>query len=358
MADILIKNGRIWDGERFFFADVLTQGDRIAAIGENLEPQTTNTFVFNATGMTVAPGLVDAHAHFSGPEPDRFGIDPAMSCIPFGVTAAADAGGAHADRHLAENLAVKNVTFVTVPIRADRPDFGSAEKKLALYGDLAIGLKVYFDTNSSDVQTVAPLRQICRYARERKLLVMVHCSNSPVPMAEILETLSPGDILTHAYHGGIHSAARDDFASMVAAKERGVVIDAGFAGHIHTDLAVFQAAVAKGALPHTISTDITRASAYMRGGRYGMTMCMTLARIAGMEEKDIFRCVTGNPAKALGKEGLWGCLTEGGPADIAVFSWESEGFCLTDRYGNHMESPTGYRCKLTVADGVILWRDE
>ena len=326
-------------------------------MGENLEPQTPNTFTYDAAGMTVAPGLVDCHVHFSGPEPDRFGIDPAMSCIPFGVTAAADAGGAHANRELAERYPVKNVTFVTVPIVDNQPNFASTEKKLALYGDNVIGLKVYFDTNNTPVRDITPLKKICDYAQDRGFLVMVHCANSPVPMAEILETLNPGDILTHAFHGGIYTAAEDDFAAILAAKDRGVIIDAGFAGHIHTDLTVFRAAVEKGALPHTISTDITRASAYMRGGRYGMTMCMTMARTAGMEEAEIFRCVTTTPAKILGKEGVWGCLAEGGPADIAVFSYENEGFALTDRYGNHMESPTGYRCKLTVADGVILWRD-
>ena len=32
MAKILIKNGRIWDGERFFLADILTDGDKISKI--------------------------------------------------------------------------------------------------------------------------------------------------------------------------------------------------------------------------------------------------------------------------------------------------------------------------------------
>ena len=36
MARILIKNGRVWDGERFFYTDVLTDGDRIAKIEQEI----------------------------------------------------------------------------------------------------------------------------------------------------------------------------------------------------------------------------------------------------------------------------------------------------------------------------------
>ena len=80
------------------------------------------------------------------------------------------------------------------------------------------------------------------------------------------------------------------------AKKRGVIIDTGFAGYVHTDMAILQRAVAEGVLPHTISTDITKVSAYIRGGRYGMTMCMNMAQAAGMTEADVFRAVTSAPA--------------------------------------------------------------
>ena len=276
MAKILIKNGRIWDGNRFYFADILTDGEYISKIEDRIDDEANYTF--DATGMIVTPGLVDCHIHMQGTEPDRFGINPEMSTIPFGVTAAADAGGAHACEELTKHYLVKNVTFVRVPIRNNQPDFQSAERKLALYPTTAIGLKVYFDTNSSEVTDIAPLAEICRYAQAHGLLVMVHCSNSPTPMSEILEVLNPGDILTHAFHGGVHTARDDDYKSMMEAKKRGVIIDAGFAGHIHTDFAVFRKAVSLGVLPDTISTDITRASAYMRGGRFGMTMCMSIDR--------------------------------------------------------------------------------
>lgn len=355
MAAIQIKNGRIWDGNQFLNGDIRIDNGIIEKIG--VIPEDPKAFTYDAAGYTVMPGLVDTHVHFTGTEADRYGINPEMSCIPFGVTAAADAGGAHANRELAERYLVKNVTFVTVPMVDNQPDFAPTEKKLALYRDNVIGLKVYFDTNNTPVRDITPLRQVCDYAQKRGLLVMVHCSNSPVPMAEILETLNPGDILTHAFHGGVHTAAEDNFAAMKRAKQRGVVIDAGFAGHIHTGLEVFCSAVKAGVYPDTISTDITRASAYMRGGRYGMTVCMSMARTAGMDEEAIFRAVTTTPAKALKKEGQWGVLREGSCADIAVLDYTNEGFELTDRFGGSLKSDRGYRCKLTIVNGEIVWRD-
>lgn len=352
---ILIKNGRVWDGGQFLVADILTEDKLIAKIAPNIQDQAQ--FVYDAEGKIVSPGLVDAHVHMAGIEPDPYGINAEMSALPFGVTAVADAGGAHANWEIAAACQVKNLTFVSVSIRDDAVDFQVAEKKLALYGDRAIGLKVYFDTSSKQVRTIAPLQAICAYAREKALMVMVHCSHSPVPMAEILETLAPGDILTHAYHGGENNAAEDGFASLKKAKQRGIIIDAGFAGHIHTDFAIFKEAVEAEALPDTISTDITRASAYMRGGRYGMTMCMSMARHMGMSETDIFKAVTSAPAKVLGMADAWGSLKVGAVADIAVFDYTNEPFSLTDRAGNHIESDVGYRCVLTVSDGQIVYKD-
>ena len=353
---ILIKNGRVFDGEKFLQADILTDDAVILKIAPGIEEKGLN-YTFDARGLLVAPGLVDAHVHMRGTEPDRYGIQPELSSIPFGVTAVADAGGAHASGELVATYLLKSVTFVRVPIKANTADLDFAEKRLALYGDQAIGLKVYYDEDNPEILDIAPLQTVCAYARQHGLKVMVHCTDSPVPMQEILETLAPCDILTHAFHGGRSTAKEDDFASIVAAKERGICIDAGFAGHIHTDFAIFREAVSRGILPDTISTDITRASAYKRGGRYGMTMAMSMARTAGMTEEQVLRASTVTPAKFLGKEGTWGVLKEGGCADLCVLDYGDHGYSLTDKAGNTLEDTKGYRCILTMADGTIVWRD-
>lgn len=348
--DILIKNGRIWDGTQFFQGDILTEDGVIAEIGSAIDAKAS--FTYDAAGKTVSAGLVDAHTHLKGISTDKYGTPTDSSCFPFGVTATADAGAELGDRAILGSFAVKNAVFVCTKIKNNCADLTEVPGLLKKYGDKAVGLKVYF--SGINVQDTAPLQEICDYAHERSLSVMVHCNGSPMPMASILAVLQKGDILTHAFHGGPNSAMDDDFESLRAAQKRGIVIDAGFAGQVHTDFQVLQKAIAAKALPDIISTDITKSSAFTRGGRYGLTMCMSMARTAGMEEAAIFRAVTTAPAKALGRD--WGRLEIGRAADIAVLDYADEGFSLTDKAGNTLKSSTGYRCLLTVADGQVVYK--
>lgn len=354
MAGILIKNGRVWDGNHFLYCDILTDGNKIEKIAPSICEDAA--YIYDAKGKLVSAGLVDTHVHIRGISIEKFGTPGEMSCFPFGVTAAADAGSRRGDRKLLDSFMLKNVVFVPVDIKNNCADFTNAERKLLEYGDKAIGLKIYFDTTSDQVADIAPLQQTCDFAHARGLRVMVHCSHQPVAMARLLEALRPGDILTHAFHGGKNNASEDSFASLKQARERGVIIDAGFAGHIHTDFGVFRQAIMLGILPDTISTDITLASAYKRGGRYGMTMCMSIAKASGMQEEDILRAVTSCSAKVLGKEQEWGYLAVGRTADIAVFDYTDEGFDLTDKAGNRLCDTKGYRCVLTVSDGQIVYK--
>ena len=354
MAKFLIKNGRVWDGERFLLTDVLTDADRIAAVRPGIMEEAN--FVFDAAGKTVSPGLVDLHVHMKGISIPRYGAPADMSCLPFGVTAANDAGGSCGDRSVLDSLMVKNTVFVCPTLQDNHADFAVSEEQLERYGDKAIGIKLYFDASDQPVRDITPVREVCRFARSRGLKVMVHCSDSPTPMVDIVDALTPGDILTHAFHGGENTCMADDFAALRLAKEKGVVLDTGFAGHIHTDFGCFAAAVEAGWLPDTISTDLTCGSVYRRGGNYGLPLCMSLAAHAGMSEEQIMTAVTSAPAKALGKADCWGYLKEGRTADLAVLEYADESFSMTDERGNTVCGDAGYRCVLTLADGCLVYR--
>ncbi len=355
MSSILLRGGRVWDGERFFFSDVLIEDTKIKRISENIEEDAD--FLFDITGKTVSAGLVDAHIHIRGISSVEFGAEAEMSAFPFGVTAVAEASAVFGGCELLDMLTLKSVVFVPVDITDKRANLESAKALLDKFGERAVGVKVFFDKFVSGVTDTAPLLEICAFAQKHGLRVLVHSSNSPVSMAELLSVLNTGDILTHAYHGGENSAMEDRFMSIRTARRRGVFIDAGLAGHIHTDFRVFADAIASGAVPDIISTDITKRSAFVRGGRYGLTMCMSIARHLGLSEDKIFAAVTSNPARALGKAGEWGALKVGGAADIAVLDYTSEGFELTDKAGNHIESRQGYRCWLTILDGQVVYKD-
>ncbi len=64
---LLIKNGRVVDPvtKTDRIMDILIDGNKIAATGEHLERKETE--VIDATGLVVAPGLVDTHVHFRDP---------------------------------------------------------------------------------------------------------------------------------------------------------------------------------------------------------------------------------------------------------------------------------------------------
>ena len=350
---LLIKNGRVWDGERFYYADVLTDNKVISAIAPQIDEKAN--FVFDATGMTVSAGLVDIHMHMAGISGDEYAIEVHSACYPFGVTAACDAGARKGSHALLASFGVKNAVFADSVIKNNTLDEVATTRNLALYGSKAIGIKLFYDETGGKLTTSKPLEEVCAYARSRNLKVMVHCNHSPTSMLSIVEILSAGDVLSHVYHGGKNGCMEEDYAAFRLAREKGVVLDAAFAGHVHTDFAVLRKAFADGWFPDTISTDLTKNSAFKRGGRYGLTMAMSIARTAGMEEADILPAVTTAPAKALGQP--WGRLQVGSAADIAVLEYTNEAFCLTDKAGNILENTEGYRCCLTVADGIVVYRD-
>ena len=64
---LLIKNGRVMDPKTGFdqITDLLVEGKKIVKIGQNL--QSEGAKVIDASGLVVAPGLVDIHVHFREP---------------------------------------------------------------------------------------------------------------------------------------------------------------------------------------------------------------------------------------------------------------------------------------------------
>ena len=83
---------------------------------------------------------------------------------------------------------------------------------------------------------------------------------------------------------------------------------------------------------------------------------MSMAKFMGMTEEAVFKSVTSTPSKILGKSKEWGFLKEGRKADIAILEFTNEGFSLTDKNNNHIESENGYRCILTILNGQIVYK--
>lgn len=353
---ILLNNARIFNGERFFKGSVLIENGKISSIGEVKKAIDKNAIVIDCKNGILTSGLVDIHGHFLEMGNEEFGFPADLSCIPFGVTYAVDACAEHTNLSLVDNLCVQTKVLVHIGAKGEEIDIENAEKKLALYKDRAIGLKVYFDTCLENGFSFEHLKKACDFARAKGLKIMVHCSNSPVTMKEIVDCLSEGDILTHCYHGGVHTIEEDDYIAYKKAKEKGVVLDAGMAGWVHTDFAVLRKAIENGYIPDVISSDITKFSAYMRGGNYGLPMCMSIARLCGMREIDIFKATTINAAKAVNQE-KWFGLRVGENATLSIVKWADTQITMQDKAGNALVSKKGYLCKITVKNGQIIYRN-
>lgn len=354
MPTILLKGGNVFDGKAFKTADVLIENDKVQKIAPDIKDAAD--FIYNVSGSIVSSGFIDIHAHIRHINSDTYGAPADAVCLPFGVTAVVDSAAEKGDKSVAERFAVNALCFARVFVNNDIADFAVADKMIAAYGDKCLGYKIFFTEENKKIETIKPLKQVCERAKEKGLKVMAHTTGSPVSMAEIVETLNPGDILTHAFHGGNNTIDEDNFAAFRLAKEKGIFLDLAPAGFTHIDYMILKNAIENGLLPDTISTDLTKNSAMKRGGNYSLLMCMSMLRSLGMSEEEIFRAVTCTPAKAIGKASEWGSLAPGKRADISVIEYTDEPFSITDKFGNHLESQKGYRANMTIINGEILYR--
>ena len=353
----LIKNGRVFDGTEFKNADVLLEGGLVTGIGSYEDSDAFDCdYVYDADGKLVCAGLIDIHTHMWGVSPDVFGTPAESAFFPNGVTACIDGGAAKGSKEYLSTMLINSGVFVCTSVKDNEVSFDKTEELIEKYKEKAIGVKLYFDTTSPHIKDIKPLIAVCEYARKKGLKVMVHCSHSPVPMIDIIRTLDRGDILTHIYHGGENGCADDDYAAFKLARERGVVLDVGMAGHVHTDFAVLKAAIACGMYPDTISTDETNLSAFVRGGNYGLCLCMSIMRDAGVSEIEILRMVGENAARAVGMQDKWGRLEVGRRADIAVLDYTDTPYSFRQDEANRTSGDHSYQCALTVCGGHVVYR--
>ena len=63
---LLIKNARVFAPKDLGVKDVLTVGEQIVAIGDNLAPNLPDTETIDAKGMILTPGFFDQHIHVTG----------------------------------------------------------------------------------------------------------------------------------------------------------------------------------------------------------------------------------------------------------------------------------------------------
>src|SRR5438034_8383019 len=124
---------------------------------------------------------------------------------------------------------------------------------------VVLGVKVRITDSVVGQNGLEPLRRAIRAAEMagKGVRVMCHIGAAPGNLADLLNLLRSGDVLTHAYSGAGNNTVQNGqlLPAARAAKQRGVIIDVGHAGGSF-DFTVCEPALQQGAPPDTISSDI------------------------------------------------------------------------------------------------------
>lgn len=375
--DLVLKGGEVIDPgwplhQR---ADVAISKGKIAAVAPNI-PATEAIRTIDVTGKIVCPGLIDIHAHTfinahdMGPQTDQ-------RCSASGVTTLVDAGSSGSAtfpglRHyVAERSQVRLRCFVHLSalglihlqvgelMNMDYADPEGCARTIRENRDLAIGVKLRFSNNVvPDTAGIEPLRLARQAADMADVPLMVHITDALLPVPKILEFMKPGDVVTHCLHRyqyGIMGPEKKEILREVRdAQKAGVIFDCAH-GRMHFTFPFVRMALDQGFMPDTIATDLSIPSA-TRGPVFDLPTTMSKFLNLGVSLDEVFRCVTTNPARAIGEGERLGTLKPGAVADVAVFSLERGQFDFVDTDQNHMTGEQKLVTQLTLKDGRIWYR--
>ena len=382
--DLVVKGGTVLDPSQKLNAkrDVGMRFGVIEAIEADI-PAARAQRVLDVTGRTVFPGLIDLHSHVF-PYGSAIGI-PADELVPYqGSATAVSAGDAGANnfaifrRHIVAQSRTRLYAFVHIannglsgfPVpelfNVDYADADAAARALAENSDIVIGIKVRMSENVIAKHGLEPLRRAIRACdlagTGAKVMCHIGGVETPELMSQILDLLRPGDVLTHCYSGAPNVAGK--FTNIVQegkllpaalnAKKRGVVFDVGHGGGSF-DYTIAEAAIAQGAPPDTISSDIHVFSGNTPGMPY-LTWVMSKFLNMGFTLEQVVTMATANPAKVINRIPKLGTLQLGAPADATVVDVVQGPIEFVDTRNNKRQGNVHLRPTNTVLAGTAYGR--
>ena len=375
--DLLLTGGEVIDpgaGLRGVM-DIAIAGGKIAAIAPSL-PANEALRTISAKGRLVTPGLVDIHAHVFVNAHDMGGHTD-QCCRTSGVTTLCDAGSAGSAnfaglRHVLDhevrtrvrafvNLSAIGITGTTRGGELSHFPYADPEgcaRTITENPDLAIGVKLRFGPGLVWEYSAEPVKLARKTAdMAGGVPMMMHITDSPVPLPDLLAHMKPGDIVTHCYHGRAHGIMGNEkefvLKEVVEAQRHGIIFDCAH-GRNHFNFRMIEKALDQGFLPDTISTDLTLTSA-TRGPVWDLPTTMTKLLHFGMPLDEVVRRATAAPAKIMGYAGTVGTLRPGANADISVFELRDGNFELRDSDGDTITARRRLLAQLTLKDGRVWY---
>lgn len=357
--DLILQGGRVIDPVSGLdeVTDVGIADGKIAAIGAGLAAQNPTAEVRDVSGLLVTPGLIDQHVHVF-PGLGNFCLEADDVGVHMGVPTIIDAGTSGVTtfeisrRAVIDNpttktnmvalmdpcaiyLATKDFICHKLHIAGDLRNLDAeyAAEVLERNRDVLKGLKVRACSAGEDEHKSPFLETAKEVAGD--LPVMVHFGRFPhtrsISAADTLDSLRPGDIVTHCYRGsgGAVDQEGNILPEFIAAYERGVRMDVGHSGEDFRFRAA-QALLDAGYPPHSISTDINLFN--IKAPVVSLATTMTKFLALGVDLVDVLRMVTSNVAEQMGMSDTLGQLAVGREAHISVIDLADRPIELSDGY--------------------------
>jgi len=382
--DLLIKGGDVLDPSQGLRGrrDIGIRYGVIEAVEADI-PAARALRVLDAGGKLVTPGLIDLHCHVY-PYGSAIGI-PADELTPFECTttcvSAGDAGAnnfagfrrfivGQTRTRLYAFVHIANMGLTPFPVpelyNIDYAQVDACAQALAQNADIAIGVKVRMSENVIAQNGIEPLRRAIQACEKAGTGGRVMCHIGGVQtaalMSQILDTLRPGDILTHCYSGAPNLAGA--FTNIVqdgkllpaalAAKQRGVIFDVGHGGGSF-DYTVAEVAIPAGCPPDTISSDIHVVSGNSPGMPY-LPWVMSKFLGLGFSLDQVVAMATINPARIINRTPKLGTLQVGAPGDVAIMELVEGSVEFVDTRNNKRAGRAFLKPVQTVTGGVPFGR--
>lgn len=382
--DLVIKGGDVLDPSQSLRGkrDIGIRYGLIEEVSADI-PAARGLRVLNAAGKLVTPGLIDMHAHTFA-YGSAIGI-PADELVPFQATttvvSAGDAGAnnfAALRRFVIPSARTRTFAFIHIAINGlsgfpvpelfnvDYAQVDAAAKAVAENSDVVLGIKIRMSENVVNRHGLEPLKRAiaaCEKAGNgAKLMVHIGGVETPELMSEILNMMRVGDLLTHCYSGAPNNAGK--FTNIVqdgkllpaalAAKQRGILFDIGHGGGSF-DYTVAEAAIAQGAGPDIISSDVHVFSANTPGMPY-LTWVMSKFLNMGFTMEQVVAMATINPARAINRVKGLGTLQVGAPGDVTLLEVVEGPVEFVDTRNNKRTGKIHLKPAQAVAGGVPFGR--
>jgi dihydroorotase len=382
--DLVIKGGDVLDPSQALRGkrDIGIRYGVIEALEADI-PAARALRALDAGGKLVTPGLIDLHCHVypygSGlgiPADELVAHQCTTTCVSAGDAGANTVAGfrryivAQTRTRLYAFVHIANAGLASFPVAElptlDFADVDAAAKAVAVNSDIVIGIKVRMSENVINKLGLEPLKRAIAACEKAGTGGKVMCHIGGVEtrelMAQILDLLRPGDILTHCFTGAPNPAGaftnivQDGrvLAAALNAKRRGVMFDVGHGGGSF-DYTVAEAAIAQGCPPDTISSDIHVVSGNSPGMPY-LPWVMSKFLGLGFTLDQVVAMATVNPAKVINRQPKLGTLQIGAPADVAIMELIEGPVSFLDTRNNRREGRLQLKPVQTVTAGVPFGR--